>query len=58
MAVDDRGPQLAGVTLSFLGVSAVAVALRCYVRACMLKVFKLEDWLAIATLVCVTAWAE
>ncbi|KAL7626268.1 hypothetical protein AAE478_003038 [Parahypoxylon ruwenzoriense] len=52
MAADDRGPELAAVTLLFLGLSTVTVTLRCYVRACLLKAFRLEDGLAIATMAC------
>ncbi|KAI2630950.1 hypothetical protein GGR54DRAFT_178138 [Hypoxylon sp. NC1633] len=50
MAVDDRGPQLALTIALFVGLSAVTVALRCYVRACILKAFKVEDGLAVATM--------
>lgn len=51
MAADNRGPELAAVTGMLLGLSAVAVFLRCYVRIFMLKLFRLEDWLAVWTLV-------
>ncbi|KAI1777869.1 hypothetical protein F4818DRAFT_439192 [Hypoxylon cercidicola] len=57
MAPDDRGPQLAAVTLSFLGLAALTVALRCYVRLCLLKVFQVEDWLAIASMACFIGYA-
>ncbi|KAI1085715.1 hypothetical protein F5B20DRAFT_14758 [Whalleya microplaca] len=50
MAADNRGPELATITLLFLGLSVVTVALRCYVRICLLKSFRLEDWLALGTL--------
>ncbi|KAI1378264.1 hypothetical protein F4677DRAFT_389098 [Hypoxylon crocopeplum] len=50
--VDDRGPQLAIAVSLFLGLSVITVALRCYVRAGILKVFQIEDSLAVATLMC------
>ncbi|KAI1766394.1 hypothetical protein GGR53DRAFT_486613 [Hypoxylon sp. FL1150] len=57
MAVDDRGPQLAAVTLFFLGLAALTVSLRCYVRLYILKVFQVEDWLAVASMACFVAYA-
>ncbi|KAI4869507.1 hypothetical protein F4820DRAFT_463435 [Hypoxylon rubiginosum] len=51
MALDDRGPQLAAVTLFFLGLAALTVTLRCFVRLFILKVFQVEDWLAVASMV-------
>ncbi|KAI1268655.1 hypothetical protein F5Y18DRAFT_238083 [Xylariaceae sp. FL1019] len=50
MAPEDRGPELATVVSVLLGVSAVTVALRCYVRICLLKIFRIEDWLALLAL--------
>ncbi|KAI5868030.1 hypothetical protein GGS23DRAFT_543727 [Durotheca rogersii] len=52
MAADDRGPELAAVTMTFLGLSVVVVALRCYVKKCLLKSFRAEDGLAVATMAC------
>ncbi|XXH04703.1 hypothetical protein Hte_011125 [Hypoxylon texense] len=57
MALDDRGPQFAAVTLFFLGLAALTVALRCFVRLCILKVFQVEDWLAVASMACFVAYA-
>jgi hypothetical protein len=51
MAVNDRGPELAAVASVFLGLSSLTVCLRCYVRLFVLKLFRLEDWLAVWTLV-------
>ena len=48
---DDRGPEMFDVTLSLLVAATVTVAMRCYVRIFMLKTFRIEDWLALATLV-------
>lgn len=39
------------VTVTLLVVSAVTVALRCYVRICILRTFRSEDWTAVATMV-------
>lgn len=50
MPASNRGPELAAVTGLLLGLSAVTVSLRCYVRIFMLKVFRPEDWLAVWTL--------
>ncbi|KAI8634540.1 hypothetical protein F5Y19DRAFT_408963 [Xylariaceae sp. FL1651] len=50
MAAIDRGTELAAVTAVFLGLASVAVFLRCYVRLFVLKLFRVEDWLAISTL--------
>jgi hypothetical protein len=51
MAVENRGPQVEGVAILFLTLSWVFVALRCYVRAVLMKGFGMDDWLAIAALV-------
>ncbi|KAI8966860.1 hypothetical protein F5Y11DRAFT_361885 [Daldinia sp. FL1419] len=50
MNPDDRGSELAIVTGTFLGLSTVTVALRCYVRAYILRSFYIEDGLAVVTL--------
>lgn len=52
VTADDRGPELATTVIIFLVLSSITLALRCYVRARMLKVFQIEDWLAIATMIC------
>ncbi len=51
MALDDRGPQLAAVTLFFVSLAALTVTLLCFVRLFILKVFQVEDWLAVASMV-------
>ncbi|CAK7235048.1 hypothetical protein SBRCBS47491_009157 [Sporothrix bragantina] len=50
MAVDDRGPQLAAVLISFLVLSIVSTILRCYSMGVILKRFYIEDWLAVITI--------
>ncbi|OTB06925.1 hypothetical protein M426DRAFT_34157, partial [Hypoxylon sp. CI-4A] len=52
MTADDRGPEVAVTIAVFLGLSAITLTLRCYVRAHILKVFRIEDWLAILTMAC------
>ena len=44
---DDRSGEVVGVIIFFLSLSTVAVALRCYCRIRVVKVFGWEDWLAI-----------
>jgi len=52
MAIDNRGPQVEAVATLFLILSWIAVGLRCYVKLFMTKLFKIDDWLAIASLAC------
>jgi hypothetical protein len=49
--MQDRGPQLVGVLVSFLAASIAAVCVRCYVRTFLTKSFGYDDWLIVATLV-------
>ncbi|KAH9900339.1 hypothetical protein F4778DRAFT_136630 [Xylariomycetidae sp. FL2044] len=58
MPADDRSLELATTTLVFIGVSAVAVTLRCYVRASLLKAFREEDFLALGTLFCFVVYGS
>ena len=53
--IDNRGPQLEGITILFLITAIVAVTLRSYMRASMLRSFGSDDWLAVATLVQTTS---
>ncbi|KAI0480352.1 hypothetical protein GGR56DRAFT_268245 [Xylariaceae sp. FL0804] len=57
MARQDRGPELAVITAACLGFASLAVFLRCYVRLFVLKAFRTEDWLAVATLLCFASYA-
>ncbi|KAL3427053.1 hypothetical protein PVAG01_00562 [Phlyctema vagabunda] len=50
MVVNNRGPQIEAVAILFLALSIIFVALRCYVRAVMMKGFGLDDWLSLAAL--------
>jgi hypothetical protein len=45
--VADRGPQVNGVAIFFLALSTVAILLRCYCRALVVKAFGVDDWFAV-----------
>lgn len=49
--VEDRGPRLRNITAVFLALAIFSTALRCYVRARIVKWFGLDDWLMVAALV-------
>ncbi|KAI5848915.1 hypothetical protein BZA05DRAFT_403127, partial [Tricharina praecox] len=49
--VPNRAPKLLGTLIVFLVLSTVVVGLRVYCRACVLKVFGREDWLAIIAVI-------
>lgn len=53
---DNRGPQMLGVTASFLVLMWVTVMARCYVRIKIIKAFAMDDWLALATLILMTGY--
>lgn len=48
MSHENRGPQVMGIASSFLALTTIAIALRCYCRALVAKCFGLDDWLAVA----------
>ncbi|TID24867.1 hypothetical protein E6O75_ATG04072 [Venturia nashicola] len=48
--MDNRGPEVRIVIISFLAVSWVTVLARCWVRLKMIKAFALDDWLTFLTL--------
>ena len=56
MADDFRGPDIKAVAILFLTLSWISVTLRCYVRVFMTKLFRIDDWLALATLVRQSSW--
>lgn len=43
----DRGPQVNAVVGMFLAFSTVAILLRCYCRALVVKSFGMDDWFAV-----------
>jgi hypothetical protein len=51
MAIPDRGPQVEACAITFLILSWIAVCLRCYVKHYMIKMFRIDDWLAVLSLV-------
>jgi hypothetical protein len=51
MAIENDGPQVEAVAILFLVLSWISVGLRCYVKLFMKKVFNIDDWLAVASLV-------
>lgn len=50
----DRPKVIDTVCIAFMVAVTIAVALRVYVRACMLKVFWWDDWFMVATAVSVS----
>jgi len=51
MAIENRGPQVEAVAITFLILSWIAVGVRCYVKLFMTKLFRIDDWLAVISLV-------
>lgn len=51
MAIPNRGPELAGVNISFLATAVIANTLRCFVRVKMVKAFGIDDYLMVAATV-------
>ncbi|KAK3940935.1 hypothetical protein QBC46DRAFT_113282 [Diplogelasinospora grovesii] len=43
--MEDRGPELSAVNISFLVVAVIAISLRCIVRVGIVKAFGIDDWL-------------
>lgn len=53
--MEDRSQQVLAATLIFITLAWIAVGLRVYVRAFMLRTFALDDWLIVLSLVCLAA---
>ena len=51
MAIENRGPEVEAVAIAFLTLSWIAVSLRCYVKFFMIKLFRIDDWLMVLSLV-------
>jgi hypothetical protein len=51
MAIENRGPQVEAVAITFLALSWAAISLRCYVRFFMKRLFRIDDWFAVVALV-------
>lgn len=50
--IRDRGPQVSGVAGLFLALSTIAIILRCYCRAFVVKSFGIDDTSAVIAWVC------
>lgn len=48
---DTRAPQFQGVLIAFLGICTISVAARCYTRLRLVRIFAVEDYLAVAAYV-------
>ncbi|KAF4783300.1 hypothetical protein HER10_EVM0008434 [Colletotrichum scovillei] len=48
--VENRGPELLAVNIFFVSAAVLATALRCYVRAGLVKAFGTDDWLMVLAL--------
>ena len=46
-----NAPQIMAITGSFFAIALVVVLLRCYVRISMLKVFGIDDWIMVFSMV-------
>ena len=51
-AVENRGPELMVVNLTFLTIAVITCALRSYVRCFIVHAFRMDDWLMILAMVC------
>lgn len=54
---DDRSGDVRAVGIVFLVLPLLSVLARCYVRIFMIKNFAVDDWLAVTTMVFMTAYA-
>ncbi|KAH8197857.1 hypothetical protein TruAng_007956 [Truncatella angustata] len=53
---ETRAPQFQGVLIAFLLASTVSVAARCYTRIRLVRIFAVEDYLAVATYIFYAAY--
>jgi len=51
MAIENHGPEIQAVAILFLTLAWISVALRCSVRIFVTQLFRIDDWLALLTLV-------
>lgn len=56
--VENRGPELLGVNIFFITAAIIATALRCYVRAGIVKAFGRDDALMVLALVRSSPWVS
>jgi hypothetical protein len=55
MAIESRATQVAAVAYTLVILSSIAICLRIYCRAWLIKSFALDDWLAVVAQV--KSWA-
>ncbi|RNJ52183.1 hypothetical protein D7B24_004216 [Verticillium nonalfalfae] len=49
-SIENRGPELLAVNITFITTALISIFLRCYVRVFKVKAFGVDDWLmAVAT---------
>jgi hypothetical protein len=51
MAIKNHGPQVETVAIAFLTLAWISVILRSTVRLFIIRLFRIDDWLAILVLV-------
>jgi hypothetical protein len=50
--IENRGPELMAVNITFLTAALISMILRAYVRSVMVKAFGIDDWLMVVGTVC------
>ncbi|WYZ40849.1 hypothetical protein EsH8_IV_001190 [Colletotrichum jinshuiense] len=55
--IENRGPELLAVNIFFVSAAIFATALRCYVRAGLVKAFGTDDWLMVLALALFTSYS-
>lgn len=48
---EDKGPPVLAVMWALTALTAIIVAIRLYIRACLVKNFGLDDWLVVISIV-------
>ncbi|KAH7150212.1 hypothetical protein B0J13DRAFT_285537 [Dactylonectria estremocensis] len=56
--IENRGPLLMAINLTFLSLALVCIVLRCFVRVFMVKAFGKDDWLMLVGTVFFTLYAS
>ncbi|KAK7425045.1 hypothetical protein QQZ08_008321 [Neonectria magnoliae] len=56
--IENRGPQLLAVNITFLTTALICILLRCYVRIFMVHAFGTDDWLMVVGTVFFTLYAS
>lgn len=57
MAIETRATQVNAVAYTMVIMSSIAILLRVYCRAWVIKSFGIDDWLAVIAQVCIIASA-